>query len=137
MKKFSQSRPGKSRPIAARALRAFPARSTRKPDWLPAGIARLRSRWSHDGDDLMRAFVLGRSLDLVAVERGDDGFPLARRLEAQGAPINGDFARSDTEKSAKIDNRRARLAGLIEEHIDDPPHILAPSPADLFAEDAE
>src|SRR5215469_17407158 len=109
----------------------------RKPDWLPAGIARLRSRWSHDGDDLMRAFVFGRSLDLVTVECRDDGFPLARHLEAQSAPIDGDFARSDTEKPAEIDNRRARLAGLIKEHIDHPPHILAPSPADLFAEDVE
>src|SRR6516225_9393712 len=101
MKKFSQSSPGKSRPIAARALRAFLARRTRKPDWLPAGIVGLRSRWSHDGDDLMRAFVLGRSLDLVAVKRGDDGFLLARRLEAQGAPIIFYFERANTEKAAK------------------------------------
>ena len=45
-------------------------------------------------------------------------------------------AGTDTEESAKIDDRRPRLTGFIDEQVDDAAHRLVGEAADLLAEDA-
>src|SRR5207237_539981 len=87
--------------------------------------ARAELRQSHDRDGLVRFLVFGRCLQLFASEvEGDDIF-LLTQIETQGAPVDGDLSRPDTEEPAKIDHRGTRLAAMIEQDVDDPPHTLA------------
>ncbi len=50
-------------------------------------------------------------------------------------PVHRDFAAADAEEAAEIDDRGTRLAGAVDQHVDDAPHVLIGSAADLAAND--
>ena len=96
----------------------------------------LRPRPRHDGHHLVRILVFGCGLNLIAVEIDHDLLPRPSCSEVQAALADGYLSGSDTDEAAKIDDRRARATGLVDEYVDDAPHRLAGSAADLLAEDA-
>ena len=61
---------------------------------------------------------------------------LATRPKCSAFQSTDDFAAADAEKTAEIDHRRAHRAGAIDDHVDDPPHVLVCRAADLAAEHA-
>src|SRR3984957_1811540 len=54
----------------------------------------------------------------------------------QRAPVDGDLAGADAEKTAKIDNSGSDLASAINDNVDDPPHVVAGRAKRLDAENA-
>src|SRR5262245_57922958 len=74
--------------------------------------------------DRRALLVFGCQPQTIAAQIHADAIGLAARLEAQGAPVDGDLATADPEKAAEIDNSGANLAVAINDHINDPPHVL-------------
>ena len=54
----------------------------------------------------------------------------------QRIPIHRDLAAADAEKAAEIDDRGAHLAAAVDEHVDDPAHVLVGGAAHVTAENA-
>ena len=76
-------------------------------------------------DDGLALPVFGRGLDLIAGQiEGDPRPGLGRLRKMQRIPIHRDLAAADAEKAAEIDDRGAHLAGPVDEHVDDPAHVL-------------
>src|SRR4029077_4947884 len=95
---------------------------------LPAGVggvALLGLCCSYNRNDLARIFIFWCRLYLVTVEIGNDRLFGVPCIKPQAVPIDGNLAGSDPKKSAKIDYSCARLARLVDEQVDDPPHCLA------------
>src|SRR6185312_17470496 len=59
---------------------------------------------------------------------------LAGFRKMQRAPIDGDLATADAEKSAKVDYRRAHLTRATDQDVDDAPHILSRNATDALAQ---
>jgi hypothetical protein len=66
--------------------------------------------------------------------KGDFGIRLARWRKVQGVPIHGDFAATDPEETAEIDDRCTHPPAMVDNHVDDTPHIFLGSAEDLAAE---
>src|ERR1700691_5282980 len=70
--------------------------------------------------------VFGRRLYLVLGQFKRDAFALVGDLsEMQRVPVHDDFPAADAEKAAEINHGRAHLAGAIDDHAEDSPHILS------------
>ncbi len=54
----------------------------------------------------------------------------------QCAPVNGDLAAADAEKAAEVDDGRAHFALAIDQHVNDPSHVLVGAAQHLAAENA-
>src|SRR6266436_6224360 len=115
-------------------------RRTLMPRASPVGVwsafASVGGGRGYDRDHVARLLVFGRRLYLVTVESDHDGRVWPRGIELQGIPVDGDLAATDTKEPTEIDYRRARLAGFVDEQVDDAAHGLAGGAADLLAENA-
>src|SRR5580704_14892929 len=52
----------------------------------------------------------------------------------EGIPIDRDLAVANPEEAPEVDDRSTHLPALIDDHVDDPPHILSGAAADLPAQ---
>src|SRR6266850_4569537 len=111
-------------------------RRTLMPRASPVGVGSDVGAVRDDRDHVARLLVFGCRFYLVTVESDHDRRVWLGRVEPEGAPVDGDLAATDTKESAKIDDRRARLAGFVDEQVDDAAHRLVGGAADLLAEDA-
>src|SRR5450631_1355561 len=69
--------------------------------------------------------IFRRRLYLVLGQFKRDAFALVGDLsEMQRVPVDDDFPAADAKKAAEIDHGRAYVPGAIDDHVDDPPHIL-------------
>ena len=90
-----------------------------------------------EDDHRLAVLVFGRGFDLVAGQFERDplaGFAGLRKM--QRVPVDRDLAAADAEEAAEIDDGGAHLAGAVDQHIDDPAHILVGGAAHLAAENA-
>ena len=90
------------------------------------------------GDDNGLAFpIFRRCPDLILGQFQRDA--VARVVggrEVQHIPVHGDLAAADTHESAEIDDGGAGLAGLVDDDVDDAPHVFVGVAAHLTAQDA-
>ena len=90
-----------------------------------------------EDDHGLALLVFRRGFHLVAGEFERDRAPrLARRREMQRIPVDRDLAAADAEEAAEIDDGGAHLTGAVDQHVDDPAHILVGGAAHLAAENA-
>ncbi len=81
--------------------------------------------------------VFRRRLYLVLGQFKRDAFALVGDLsEMQRVPVDDDFPAADAEEAAEIDHGRAHLPGAIDDHVDDPPHILIRRAAHIAPQNA-
>src|SRR5919109_17708 len=88
-----------------------------------------------DHHDRLTALIFGRESHLVTGQVHGNRSGLTGRGEVQGAPVDGDLARADTEKATEVDDRRTHLTVAADDDVHDPPHVLSGVAAHAFAED--
>src|ERR1700689_443406 len=108
--------------------------SSRRNERSNAAALRLRA-WAADHDDRLRRLVDRRHPQLIFRQIDDDRARLLG-VEMQRAPVNGDLAGADTQKTAKIDDRGSDLASAINEDVDNAPHVVARGAKRFNAENA-
>src|SRR5262249_30052498 len=136
----SQSSPGSPRTAEAAVRRSLPTCSKFMSKRLLAGVRAAALLGPHRGynrNDLARIFVFWCSLYLVTVEIGNNclfGIPC---IKPQAAQMDGILGAPDPENPAKVDYSCARLARLVDEQVDDPPHRLGGRALDVLAENTK
>src|SRR5579859_5910897 len=143
MKKLSQSSPNRLRASGAAGMRrstpnpvARDAAAGTSPALAGQRVGGRRLRRGHHRHRLVALRLIGRRrLDLLAAEiERDHLLAVGADAELQGAPLDRYLAAADPEKAAEIDDRRARPALGVDQHLDDAPQILACGAANLGVE---
>src|SRR6516162_7107826 len=99
------------------------------------GVTFLGLCCGYNRNDLARIFVFW--LYLVTVEIGNNCLFGVSGIKPQAVPVVFYLAGTATEKPAKVDYGRARLAGPVDEQVDDAPHRLAGRALDVLPENTE
>src|SRR6202048_2503305 len=112
--------------------REFDSRWQQLSALLGSRIGRRQALGGADHDQGPPLLVFRRRLHLISREiEGDLVILGGSGRKVERVPINRDFAVANPQEAPKVDDRGTHLPALINDHVDDPPHILSSNAADL------
>src|SRR5882724_6614352 len=131
----SIGRPRRSRSI--RSIECRDERANRISPPLRTKLQGLQTARCAEHDDRRILLVFRRRPHLLLGQFERDAVALvADAPETQRIPVDHDFPAAYAQKTAEIDDGCTDLAGAIDDHIDDPPHILVRRATDIASKHA-
>src|SRR5712671_722133 len=129
---FSVSIGRSRRSRSIRSIECRDERANRISPPLRTKLQGLQTARCAEHDDRRILLVFRRRPHLLLGQFERDAVALvADAPEPQCIPVDHDFPAAYAQKTAEIDDGCAHLAGAIDDHVDDPPHILVRRAADI------